>query len=139
MLSEIESFYQTTDGDDWSPAIERAQEGWHATNDPGDFRGFTLHFGAREYHLSRSVQLIRGMSLSGSGGAQNFAGTRLLFPAGVTGIICHRPATAPASSPGRGDWSIVERIQIIAQGKNQLTSHGVVMLASMSLRDVYIE
>lgn len=138
MLSEIEDFYQTTDGNDWSPAIERAQVNFHATNDPADPRGFTLLFRPREYHFSSSIQLIRGMNLTGSGG-QSFAGTRLLFPAGVSGIICHRPATAPVSTPGRGDSSIVECMQIIATGKTQTAAHGVVMFAPMALRDVYIE
>lgn len=138
MFREIEEFYEETDGNDWSPAIKRAQENFNASNVPGDFRGFALIFGSKDYSFSESIQLIRGMSLTGSG-CQNFGGTRLHFSADITGIICHRPATAPLQTPGRGDFSIVERMQLIGKKGGNVTAHGVKMYAPMSLRDVYIE
>jgi hypothetical protein len=138
-MQYIEDYYQTTDPvDDWSPAIERAQANWRATNDTDDVRGFTLLFRPRTYRFSRTIELIRGMSLIGAGGLA-LSGTVLEFPDGVTGIVCHRPATTPQPlAPGRGDGSIVERMQINARGNSNPSAHGVVMYAAVSLRDVSI-
>src|SRR6266536_5581664 len=136
MIFEIEHIYRESDGNDWLPAITRAQHEWHATPPVAkNYRGFTLLFGPREYSFFGSIELIRGMSLVGSGGAGRFAGTILTFPPGVHGIICHRTTTAPAATPGLGDWSIVERVQILAQAGSASTpqSHGVLMHARMTL------
>lgn len=140
MIFEIEHFYRESDGNDWLPAITRAQNEWHVKPPVADdYRGFTLLFGPREYQCSGSIELIRGMSLVGSGAAVEAAGTILKFPAGMHGIICHVDTTAPIATPGLGRWSIVERVQIQAEaGSASTQTHGVLMHAGMTLRDVFI-
>lgn len=135
-MRTIEEFYRTEDGNDWYPAIMRAQDSFHASTQPNDFRGFTLIFGPREYQFSNSIHLIRKMSITGSGGATS--GTVFKFPAGMHGIISHRPTTAPAQTPGAGDNSLIERIIIKGGGENAVQAHGVIMHARTILRDVQI-
>jgi hypothetical protein len=139
LIYEIEGFYRAGDGDDWLPAIMRAQNNWNASSNIGDrYKGFTLLFGPREYKFSNSIQIIRGISLIGSGGAGWYAGTVLRFSTNVHGIICNREETSPANSPGLGDWSILERCRIEGSGGTNGMAHGIVMNARMTLRDVYI-
>lgn len=136
-IYHIEDFYHASDKDDWLPAVKRAQHDWHASAATDDYHGFTLHFGPRTYKFSGPIELIRTMSLVGSGGAGWYAGTIIQFPAGVHGIICHTETTAPAATPGRGYWSIVERVHIAGTSSTSL-AHGVVVHARMALRDCYI-
>ena len=67
--------------------------------------GFTLQFGPREYKFSGSIELIRGMSLVGSGGAGWYGGTTLIFPPGVHGIVCYFVDSAPSATPGSAQTS----------------------------------
>jgi hypothetical protein len=76
LIHEIEEFWnsQIDTEYDWFPVIMRAQEDPRYSH--GD-SGFTLLFGPREYKFKKPIQLIRGMSLIGSGGAGWYAGTVL--------------------------------------------------------------
>ena len=69
MLIELEDFHQAIDGNDWSPAMERAQRSLASVNEHG--LGATIFLHPRDYSFSRSIRLIRGMSLVGSGAAPN--------------------------------------------------------------------
>jgi hypothetical protein len=143
LLREIEDFYDPNDNEDWSFAAERALTSFV----PGN-RGFTLFFRSREYRFSRTIRLIRGMSLVGSGAGKNLSGTLLRFPRGITGIVCEYPN--PDTSPDRGDYSIVERLYMLGDPSSGADpgppdpcgaagSHGIVLHAAAILRDVAIE
>jgi hypothetical protein len=134
MLIEIEDFHQAIDGNDWSPAVQRAQTSLSSVNEHG--LGATLYFRPRDYNFSHSIHLKRGMSLVGSGAAPNTGATRLIFPAGVSGIICEFPPTG--DSPNDGAGSIIERLQIIGDSRTNTIAHGVVMNARAILRDIAI-
>jgi hypothetical protein len=148
MIFEIDGFYRIEDGDDWWPAVMRAQAHWKGTTDPTQvfykYKGFSLQFGPREYKFSDSIQLIRGMSLIGSGGSKEFAGTILSFPVGKHGIICTDLQTAPSDMLGQGSRSIIERFRI--QGGYQIDrpdsdrtiSHGIEVDDASTIRDCYI-
>jgi hypothetical protein len=114
MIFQIEHFYRDSDGNDWLPAVRRAQNEWLTAP---TFRGFTLLFGPRQYTFSGSIDLIRGMSLVGSGSAGSIAGTQLIFTGTVDGIIGHALGTAPTGMPGGGSWSILERLYIAGPGR----------------------
>ena len=134
MLIEIEDFHEAEDGNDWSPAIQRAQQRLSSINEHG--LGATLFFRPRDYNFSSTIHLIRGMSLVGSGAAPNTGATRLIFPPGVSGIICEFPPTDV--SPDDGAGSIIERLQIIGDSRTDTIAHGVIMNARAVLRDIGI-
>lgn len=138
MIFKIEDFYRDGDGEDWLPAITRAMKEWRPNpQNLEDYRGFTLQFGSREYIFSGSIELIRGMSIIGSGGAD--AASVFKFPAGVHGIICHRKTTTPPGfGGGLADQSIVDRVKIVGGGSLTATAHGILMYARMTLTNTYI-
>jgi hypothetical protein len=140
MRVQIEDFYRDGDGDDWLPAITRAQDSFHASAVAGDFRGFTLSFGPRTYRFTGSIQLIRGMNLSGSGGMTENAGTILQFGPNTDGIVANRLTTAPSETPGEGDWSNVEFLQVLGPGKTAtgVASHGIRLYCRVALRSVMV-
>ncbi len=154
MIKQIEDFYRNSDKEDWSFAMSWAQEQWRA-GDPvyipneadnvGDlpYRGFTIQFQPRTYYFSKSIQLVRGMSLVGSGGAGFHAGTIFVFEPGTVGLICERPGTVATNDFQRGEWSIIERVRLQAKiRKNRKPTdkqaHGVLMNGFMTIRDCYI-
>ena len=95
---------------------------------------FLNPYSPREYRFSNSIELIRGMSLIGSGGSDQSVGRFSLSPRGA-GIISH--FDAPSNPPGRGAWSIVERC-MRATGISAAVAHGILMHSSVIVRDVYI-
>lgn len=135
---------------DWLPAVMQAQAQWQ----PSPTSGFSLYFGPTTYQFSGPIHLVRGMSIIGSGGAEFNQGTTLIFnlnldsngnPIPTSGIICDRPTTAPPSTPGRGDGSLIERVALVgffdpnALGNPyQGTVHGIVMYARANVRDARI-
>jgi hypothetical protein len=134
MWIELEDFHQSIDGNDWSPAMERAQKSLASVNEHG--LGATIFFRPRDYTFSRTIHLIRGMGLVGSGAAPNTGATRLMFPAGISGIICEFPSTGAVSDDGAG--SIIERLQIMGDTRTDIKAHGVIMNARAILRDISI-
>jgi hypothetical protein len=137
MSVAIEDFYRDSDGNDWLPAIMRAQDSWQAV--PNKFRGFTLNFGARTYSFSDTIQIVRIMTLMGSGGSRDGQGTIFEFPDGKIGIICRRFESAVPAHPGEGDSSVIEKIRLFAKGKTIAGAHGIQMEAAMVVNDVTIE
>jgi hypothetical protein len=81
---------------DWSSAIKQAQSQIVANVSTA----FSLYFGPSEYYFSDSIELIRPMSLIGSGGSGYVPGTKLKFPPGKHGIISYFPNNAPRD-PGK--------------------------------------
>lgn len=143
MLFEIEKFHKNSDGNDWLPAVMRAQNELTSGQLGLKFRGITLFFGRNEYSFLDSIHLVRGMSLVGSGGAGWYAGSILRFPKGKHGIICEHaiPSSNPANEIPGGDWSIIERLHIEGGGgtpSDSPVAHGVIMNARMTIRDCYI-
>ena len=154
MIRQIEDFYRNSDKDDWSFAMSRAQEQWNAgdpvyipneRDDVGNlpYRGFTILFQPRVYYFSKSILLVRGMSLIGSGAAGFNAGTIFAFDSGTVGITCERPKNISPTDFQRGEWSIVERVRLEAierkdQGTPNRQAHGVLMYGVMKVRDCYI-
>jgi hypothetical protein len=145
---------------DWFPALKRAQSHWIQGGSPDpnvnpdwyfSTRGFSVHFGPRQYYFSHSIQLIRGMSLIGSGSGDAWAGTVLIFPPGEDGIICNAAynsasATSPSDQLGQASGSIVERLRILGNygdvtvngcSLNNAVCHGILayttLLVSKSL------
>ncbi len=147
---EIEQFL--FDGDpvvngkqDWRPALMRAQTQWLGTIDPNQlyyrYKGFSLRFGPREYYFSDSIQLIRGMSLIGSGGAGSLAGSVLRFDVGHHVIICNDLQTAPSDTLGRATASIIERLRIEGEydPNDRRISHGILAKTKITVRDCAID
>lgn len=87
----IEEFYRAEDGDDYYPAIMRAQQmaalPTNAVDAPYEL-GWTLLFGPKTYPFRRPIELFRSMHLQGSGGS-DFPGTRFKFVNHTPGLIIH--------------------------------------------------
>lgn len=162
----IEDFYRYTDGNDWLPAFYRAQTSLAGSTPSANYGGFSLHFRARPYYFSNTLNVLRPLSLIGSGGVAN-PGTTLMFPKGRKGVIFHCQATnlhvEYGGDPSLGDsfaqGSIMEKMMLLAVdpvNQNIPTSthamldfrescifpnqgaHGVVLYAQAVLRDVTI-
>lgn len=90
-MFDIEIFHRASDGDDYYPAICRAQQLQFLP--PGEAvprfsSGCTLVFKAKEYRFSRPIELVRCMRLLGSGGADQ-PGTRFVFTHDTPGLVIH--------------------------------------------------
>jgi hypothetical protein len=88
---EIEEFYHPEDGDDFYPAMWRAQQVLELPPDsihPQGEIGWTILFGPRIYRFSRPIEIVRCMHLQGSGGS-DVSGTRFQFFNDTPGIIIH--------------------------------------------------
>jgi hypothetical protein len=88
---EIEEFHLPADGDDFYPAITRAQQVQRIATGrvtPLYAGGWTIVFGAREYRFLRPIELFRCMHLRGSGGADQ-PGTRFVFVNQTPGLVIH--------------------------------------------------
>lgn len=95
----IEEFWRPDDGDDFYPALIRAQQvaelppGAGEAGSPG---GWTLLFGPRTYRFRRPIELFRSMRLQGSGGSDAPA-TRFLFVNHTPGLVIHHGGASTAS------------------------------------------
>ncbi len=90
-MFQIEDFHLSTDGDDYYPALCRAQH-WSALP-PGRVQpkfsmGWTLIFQPKEYRFSRPIELVRCMHLLGNGGSDQ-PGTRFVFFNDTPGLVIH--------------------------------------------------
>jgi hypothetical protein len=132
MIKFIEEFHKAGDGDDFSPAMARAQSSTGTAALPA---GFSLYFQNKTYKFSQTIRLRRSMSLIGSGGAGWYAGTVFQFPAGMHGLVCEYD---PGHMLGSAAWSIVERIKFLGGGASATAAHGITMHARMNVRDCYI-
>jgi hypothetical protein len=162
----IEDFYRDTDGNDWLPAFYRAQTMFATSTPSATYGGFSLYFRARSYYFSNTLNVLRPLSLIGSGGVAN-PGTTLMFPKGRKGIIFHGQATnihaEYGGDPSLGDsfaqGSILEKLMLLAVDPiDRMTpasthamldfrescifpnqgAHGVVLYTQAVLRDVTI-
>ena len=68
-MPRIEEFFLPTDGNDWLPAINRAQQEFHTPGDPTGTPGFTLEFGPSQYFFSDTIRLVRSLRLVGAAGS----------------------------------------------------------------------
>jgi len=163
MYYEIEQFFSNTDPvvtvkdpfgngtvqmQDWFPALRRAQSQWISVDPKGEefntsMRGFSIYLGPREYYFSDSIQLIRGMSLIGSGGTDELEGTVLIFPPGKHGIVCNDSTTSPSNTLGTASGSLVERLRIwggnYGSAPDQTVSHGILVKDTIVIRDCAIQ
>ncbi|MBV9688449.1 MAG: hypothetical protein JO202_01940 [Ktedonobacteraceae bacterium] len=146
----IDDYASFKKGNDWLPAVMHAQSLWA----PSPTSGFSLYFGPTTYHFSGPIHLVRGMSIIGSGGTELGTGTVFKFdlsldssgnPTPTSGIICDAPKTAPSSTPGRGDGSLIERIALAgffdpnaSSNPYRGTVHGILMYSRAKVRDVHI-
>jgi hypothetical protein len=92
---EIEEFHRLEDGDDFYPAMWRAQQVGQLPSDSIDPQGrigWTILFRPKVYRFSRPIELVRCMHLQGSGGS-DAPGTRFVFVNDTPGLIVHRAAT----------------------------------------------
>lgn len=90
-MFNIEIFHHATDGDDYYPAICRAQQLQFLPQGEAVSRfssGWTLLFKAKTYHFSRPIELVRCMRLVGSGGGDQ-PGTRFVFTNDTPGLVIH--------------------------------------------------
>lgn len=90
-MYKIESFYRPSDGDDFYPALCRAQQ--IKSLPPNEVKarfsmGWTLEFQAKEYRFSRPIELVRCMHLVGAGGSDQ-PGTRFVFVNDTPGLVIH--------------------------------------------------
>jgi hypothetical protein len=91
---EIEEFYRPEDGDDFYPAMWRAQQVAQLppnSIDPQGEIGWTILFGPKAYRFSRPIELVRCMRLQGSGGS-DVPGTRFVFFNDTPGLVIHSAA-----------------------------------------------
>lgn len=133
----IEEFWQAGDGDNWSPAIQRAMDN-HRTGTQADSDGFLLKFGARQYNCSTTIEVNRVMEFVGEGGARQTYGTILKFPSGVSGFdVHHYQSTAPNS--GRGDHCVFRNLCIrgFSDSLGGLC-HGMIVRGRVAMYDVGI-
>lgn len=99
-MFNIELFHRATDGEDYYPAICRAQQLQFLLKDeaiPRFSSGWTLLFKAKEYHFSRPIELVRCMHLVGSGGGDQ-PGTRFIFTNDTPGLVIHHGGGEAMSS-----------------------------------------
>ena len=141
-MIEIVKFWRTGDKD-WLPATRRAQETWtEGLSTANKSRGFTLLFEPIVYEFSGQIELVRGMSLVGSGGSFHSNGTVFQFPQGVSGIVVRAELYGGAAMPpDSGFGSVIERIcvQGTRSAADQAIAHGVVMNNRAVMRDVYVD
>ena len=87
----IEDFYLAADGDDYYPAMMRAQSVANLLPNqisPNTSGGWTVLFQPKVYRFSRPIELFRCMYLQGAGGSDNPA-TRFEFYNQTPGLIIH--------------------------------------------------
>src|SRR5437016_7498915 len=107
-MPQIEEFFLRADGDDWLPAITRAQHEFHTPGDPTGTPGFTLEFGPSQYFFSDTIRLVRSLRLVGAAGKRY--STVFNFALNKGGILCAWQLSG--THPFRSDSSIIERITL---------------------------
>src|ERR1700730_17112335 len=133
-MPRIEEFFLRADGNDWLPAITRAQQEFHTPDDPTGTPGFTLDFGPSEYFFSDTIRLVRSMHLVGAAG--KMFSTVFKFAADKGGILCAWQLSG--TDRFRSDTSIIERITLQSGGGTSATAHGITMQVKVALRDLAI-
>ena len=164
---EIEDFHRTTDGEDWLPAFERAQDIHGTSKHPYSLNGgFTLRFGARAYRFSGPAHVACPMVIQGCGVPEH-PGTYLLFPKGSKGIVVHGSRThefekyrsPPRQSPCFAQGTIIANAMVLAVdpatwdspanchamtdfregiGTPNPGAHGITAYTKITLRDVSV-
>src|SRR5262245_1461209 len=86
MMARIEDYYLPADGNDWLPAIIRAQRDFHTPGDPTGTPGFGLEFGPGTSCFSDSIRVVRSMRLAGAAG--KVCSTAFRFAPDKGGILC---------------------------------------------------
>jgi hypothetical protein len=133
-MPRIEEFFLPTDGNDWLPAINRAQQEFHTPGNPTGTPGFTLEFGPSEYFFSDTIRLVRSMRLVGAAG--KMFSTVFKFAADKGGILCTWELSG--TDQFRSDTSLIERITLQGGGGTSATAHGITMQVKVALRDLAI-
>jgi len=133
-MPRIEDYYLPTDGNDWLPAITRAQQEFHTPGDTTGTPGFTLEFGPSEYFFSDTIRLVRSLHLVGAAG--KMFSTVFKFAADKGGILCG--SNLSGVNQFRSDTSIIERISLQSSGGTLATAHGIMMQMKVALRDLQI-
>jgi len=133
-MPRIEEFFLPTDGNDWLPAINRAQQEFHTPGNPTGTPGFTLEFGPSEYFFSDTIRLVRSMHLVGAAG--KMFSTVFKFAADKGGILCAWELSG--TDRFRSDTSIIERITLQGGGGTSATAHGITMEVRVALGDLAI-
>ncbi len=98
--------------------------------------GATLYVSKGKYRLSGQLQIRRGMILRGASGAGWYSGTQLIFDDGTHGLVVTRHNTS--IDDGRGDWSTIENVGIIAADKTVPDKHGIWLHARCRISNCYI-
>jgi hypothetical protein len=109
-MFKIESFHRPTDGDDFYPALCRAQQIKFLDPSLVDSRfsaGWTILFQAKEYRFSRPIELVRCMRLVGAGGSDQ-PGTRFVFVNDTPGLFIHHGGSTGLSYQATGFWDETE-------------------------------
>lgn len=84
-----EAFYQTSDGNDWSLAINRAIQSFNgswASWQPASYGG-CVRLGFRQYHVTHPVVVDREVDLGGASGGGWFSGSEIECAPGVTPCV----------------------------------------------------
>jgi hypothetical protein len=161
----LETYYKKQDGNDWSPAFDRAVKAFKpTTSGTSNARGFTLRFEPKEYFFSKSMHLTIPLHLLGSGTIPH-SGTVLKFPKGEKGIIVHHQNTDMYETYGKGapktggssQGTIIEKLTLAAGQPTTLAiptpmldfeesgihphtgAHGITIYSFAVVRDVYIK
>ncbi len=99
-------------------------------------KGAVLFIPWGKYKLANTLEIDRGIVVQGVSGAGWYAGSKLIFDDGVTGIVIQRFDTS--ADGGRGDWSVIRDIHLQAAGKTVAGADGIRLIARAKVENVYI-
>lgn len=114
-------------------------------------RGARIIFGAGDYYTGRPWRILRSCIIEGAGGSGDFPATRLIFAAGVHGVVFEGVGTSGAANAegigtptlpigsARSDWSTIRDLAVVAAGKTTAGRHGILARVRVHIERVMVE